>query len=112
MYYEDPSSRFNLVSGLVSGAVLGAGVALLLAPSRPSRKARRLRRRAADLGREAARGIREGASRGLAVARERVWERTVGGGAPEVEEAPRRTSAATARTVDGGPRLSRSRFGS
>jgi gas vesicle protein len=32
MYYEDQSRRFNLVSGLLSGAVLGAGVALLLRP--------------------------------------------------------------------------------
>lgn len=104
MYYEDQPSRFNLVSGLLSGAVLGAGFALLLAPSRPSRQVRRLRRRAADLGRDAVRDIGEGASYGLAVARERVQDRIERGDAGEKK--PTRAEAA----ADGGPRLGRGRF--
>jgi hypothetical protein len=53
MYYEDQSRRFNLASGLLSGAVLGAGIALLLLPDR--RRARRIGRAAAGAGRKAAR---------------------------------------------------------
>lgn len=53
MYYEDQSRRFNLASGLLSGAVLGAGIALLLLPDR--RRARRIGRVAAGMGRKAAR---------------------------------------------------------
>ncbi len=33
MYYDDQARRFNLLSGLLAGVVLGAGIALLLAPS-------------------------------------------------------------------------------
>ena len=32
MYYEDQSRRFNLMSGLLFGTALGAGLALLLIP--------------------------------------------------------------------------------
>lgn len=32
MHYDDTARRFNLVSGLVFGAVLGAGLALALSP--------------------------------------------------------------------------------
>jgi hypothetical protein len=53
MYYEDQSRRFNLTSGLLSGAVLGAGIALLLLPDRA--RVRRIRRAATGLGRTAAR---------------------------------------------------------
>ena len=53
MYYEDESRRFNLASGLLSGAVLGAGIALLLLPDRSG--ARRIRRAARGIGRTAAR---------------------------------------------------------
>ena len=53
MYYEDQSRRFNLTSGLLSGAVLGAGIALLLLPDR--RRARRIGRAAAGVGRKAVR---------------------------------------------------------
>ena len=54
MYYEDQSRSFNLASGLLSGAVLGAGIALLLLPDRTSRS-RRIGRAAAGVGRRAAR---------------------------------------------------------
>lgn len=53
MYYEDESRRFNLASGLLSGAVLGAGIALLLLPDRS--RVRRIRRAARGAGRTAAR---------------------------------------------------------
>jgi hypothetical protein len=32
MHYDDPSRRMNLLSGLVFGAILGAGLVLLLTP--------------------------------------------------------------------------------
>lgn len=53
MYYEDESRRFNFASGLLSGAVLGAGIALLLLPDRS--RVRRIRRTARSVGRTAAR---------------------------------------------------------
>lgn len=53
MYYEDQSRRFNVASGLLSGAVLGAGIALLLLPDRT--RVRRIRRAATGIGRTAAR---------------------------------------------------------
>ena len=53
MYYEDQSRRFNLASGLLSGAVLGAGIALILLPSDAG--PRRIRRAAAKVGRSASR---------------------------------------------------------
>lgn len=34
MYYDDQAKRFNLVSGLLCGTVLGAGVGLLLISAR------------------------------------------------------------------------------
>ncbi|HET6762786.1 MAG TPA: hypothetical protein VFH27_03915 [Longimicrobiaceae bacterium] len=67
MYYEDESRRFNVVSGLLCGAVLGAGLALVTAPRRRARAAGAARL-AADLGRGAVQrigGLREGVS-GLA----------------------------------------------
>ena len=54
MYYEDQSRRFNLVSGLLSGAVLGAGVALLLRPVDRG-PVERVRRTAGRVGRTASR---------------------------------------------------------
>lgn len=57
MYYEDQSRRFNLVSGLLSGAVLGAGIALLLLPD--GGRSRRIRRAAAGVGRSASRRVEE-----------------------------------------------------
>jgi len=57
MYYEEESRRFNLVSGLLSGAVLGAGIALLLLPERGS--VRRIRRVARGAGHSASRRVME-----------------------------------------------------
>ncbi|HET6233131.1 MAG TPA: hypothetical protein VFE05_23845 [Longimicrobiaceae bacterium] len=73
MYYDDQAKRFNLVSGLMCGAVLGAGLALLLVPSRSrspveraGRAARKLRKRAArglDGIRDGVGGLADGAAR-------------------------------------------------
>ncbi len=57
MYYEEESRRFNLVSGLLSGVVLGAGIALLLLPE--GGRARRIRRVARGAGRSASRRMVE-----------------------------------------------------
>ncbi|HEV2150411.1 MAG TPA: hypothetical protein VGR37_23630 [Longimicrobiaceae bacterium] len=57
MYYEDQTRRFNLVSGLLSGAVLGAGVALLLLPD--AARVRRAGRAAGGIGRSASRRLGE-----------------------------------------------------
>lgn len=57
MYYDDAARRFNFVSGLVFGAVLGAGVALLVAPQDRVRGSTNLARRARRLGRRARRGL-------------------------------------------------------
>ncbi|HEY8484921.1 MAG TPA: YtxH domain-containing protein [Longimicrobiales bacterium] len=42
MYYDDRTRLLNFVAGLALGAVLGAGVALLLAPESGRRTRRRL----------------------------------------------------------------------
>jgi len=46
MHYDDTTRRFNLLRGLMVGAVLGAGLALLLAPTDKAfaRKSRQLAR--------------------------------------------------------------------
>jgi gas vesicle protein len=50
MEYDDHSTQVvNFVSGLVLGAVLGAGVALLTAPQSGRRTRRRIRRTAVDV---------------------------------------------------------------
>lgn len=41
MHYDDVSRRGNLVGGFLVGAVLGAGLALLLAPPHPGAAVRR-----------------------------------------------------------------------
>lgn len=55
MYYEDQSRRFNLVTGLLSGAVLGAGVALILLPDRG--RPGHVRRAVDQVGRSASRRL-------------------------------------------------------
>ncbi len=49
MYYDDSSRRLNLLSGLVFGTVLGAGLALLFVPGERMEGGRRIVVRAADL---------------------------------------------------------------
>ena len=79
MYYDDASRRFNFVSGLVFGAVLGAGVALLLAPqdrvrgsTNLARSARRLRRRATRGLDHLRDGVEESFADALAAGRKRL----------------------------------------
>ena len=40
MYYDDEARRFNFVSGLLFGAVLGAGLALIASPQEQLRSLR------------------------------------------------------------------------
>ena len=49
MEYEDEARLFNFLAGLVFGAVIGAGVTLVLAPDSGKKTRRRLRRVAGDL---------------------------------------------------------------
>lgn len=44
MYYDDEARRFNFMSGLVFGSVLGAGLALLASPQNRVRMPGRKRR--------------------------------------------------------------------
>lgn len=62
MYYDDEARRFNFMSGLLFGGVLGAGLALLVAPQKRVRKPQRLRR---GYGR-----VRAGAGSGIGALRE------------------------------------------
>lgn len=54
MEYDHEAQVFNFVSGLVLGAVIGAGIAILTAPESGRRTRRKIRRRAGT--------IRDGAS--------------------------------------------------
>ena len=58
MYYDDSSRRLNLLSGLVFGAVLGAGLALLFVPGEQLEGGRRVVVRAVKT---VGRGARAGA---------------------------------------------------
>jgi gas vesicle protein len=49
MEYEDDARVFNFVSGLIFGAAIGAGVALLLAPESGKKVRKKLSRRAGHL---------------------------------------------------------------
>lgn len=62
MYYNDSTRRLNLLSGLVFGAVLGAGLALLFAREDAAGGARRLVVRAGRLRRSASAPGRDGAA--------------------------------------------------
>ncbi|HEU0053609.1 MAG TPA: hypothetical protein VFQ39_10545 [Longimicrobium sp.] len=68
MHYDDRSRRYNLLSGLVFGAVLGAGLTLLLAPPPPV-----IRARARSAGR-AARQLRRDALFAIEDARDSAEE--------------------------------------
>ena len=57
MYYDDEARRFNFVSGLLLGSVLGVGLALLVSPQKRVRKPQHLR--------GAYSRVRGGAGRGL-----------------------------------------------
>jgi hypothetical protein len=71
MYYEDQARRFNLLSGLLAGVALGAGIGLLAASSLPAislpvpgRRKPTLRERADSLQSEARRTVVARARRG------------------------------------------------
>lgn len=49
MEYDQESQVFNFVSGLLLGAVIGAGIALLAAPQSGRRTRRRIRKAAGDI---------------------------------------------------------------
>lgn len=53
MEYDDELHPFSFVSGLALGTLIGAGVALLLAPQSGRRTRKRIARAAEDLGDEA-----------------------------------------------------------
>jgi gas vesicle protein len=72
-------SAATFVAGVVVGAVIGAGIAFLVAPARGAVVRRRLGRRARELGERAREGLREGideathrARRGLMRRRKRL----------------------------------------
>ena len=71
MYYDDQAKRFNLVSGLLCGTVLGAGVGLLLISGRVGGRRE---------GR-ATRTLRKSAATALEGVRDRVREGVRGSGA-------------------------------
>lgn len=48
MYYEDSSTSLSFLTGLLVGAAIGAGAALLLAPQSGKRTRRRLVRAVSD----------------------------------------------------------------
>lgn len=49
MEYDHETQVLNFISGLLLGAVLGAGIAILTAPEAGRRTRRKLRRKAGDL---------------------------------------------------------------
>ena len=53
MEYDNEGQVLNFVSGLVLGAVIGAGIALLMAPDKGSRTRKRLMKTASRLKGEA-----------------------------------------------------------
>jgi len=50
MEYEDERQAFTFIAGLALGTLIGAGVALLLAPQSGERTRRKIARAAEDLG--------------------------------------------------------------
>jgi gas vesicle protein len=49
MEYDDDARLFNFISGLICGAAIGAGVAILMAPESGKKTRRRISRAAEDL---------------------------------------------------------------
>lgn len=52
MYYDEQGRRFNVVTGLLFGTLLGAGLALLVAPQERFARPRGIRRTARRVKRE------------------------------------------------------------
>jgi gas vesicle protein len=74
MYYDDEARRFNFLSGLLLGVVLGTGVALLAGParSRAPQPIRRTARRARRATRRTTAHVREGVAGGAEGAIDRL----------------------------------------
>jgi gas vesicle protein len=53
MYFEDQKNTFNFVSGLIIGALVGAGIALMAAPTSGKRTRRKMLRRVMNARRAA-----------------------------------------------------------
>ncbi|MEX2283651.1 MAG: YtxH domain-containing protein [Gemmatimonadota bacterium] len=53
MYFEDQKNTFNFVSGLIIGALVGAGIALMAAPTSGKRTRRKMLRRVLNARRAA-----------------------------------------------------------
>ena len=49
MFYDDEARRFNFISGLLLGAVLGTGLALIAAPEERRKRMRKMRQRGSAL---------------------------------------------------------------
>jgi gas vesicle protein len=69
MHYDDSSRRLNLLTGLVVGAALGAGLALLLAPQAPVRITRVVERGVRRVRRAGREGVEAARTRGAERAR-------------------------------------------
>ncbi|HEX6749872.1 MAG TPA: hypothetical protein VF092_21445 [Longimicrobium sp.] len=100
MYYDDSSRRLNLLSGLVFGTVLGAGLALLFLPDERLETGRRVVvRTARSLGRTAREGA--GAARGrMDALRERLRDDGRGDDEPEPTRAWGRARALARRRFE------------
>ena len=59
MEYDHESQVFNFIAGLVLGAVIGAGIAMLTAPEAGKKTRRRVRKMAGELRRSAEKGLGE-----------------------------------------------------
>ena len=53
MYYDDPKRTYPFLTGLLVGAMVGAGIALLAAPNSGRRTRKKMLRRVMHTGRDA-----------------------------------------------------------
>jgi hypothetical protein len=98
MYYDDTSRRLNLLSGLVFGTVLGAGLALLFLPGERMDTGRRVVVRAARAVGRTARGGAEAARDRVNIVRGRA-DPARGGASRTLRE--RLAEARARRSADG-----------
>ena len=80
MYYDDQAKRFNVLSGLLFGVVLGAGLALLASPQKEVRvTARRAGRRTKRRGGRTMKRMREGVMEAVVEGLSDAWRRAAPG---------------------------------
>lgn len=75
MYYDDEARRFNFISGLLLGAILGTGIGLLATPAMPKKTPTHLRDGAGSLRDGAVRAsnrARDESERGLRAMADRI----------------------------------------